>query len=237
MTRPADMEFIKYAQGYSDAMADSGMFRPLTVGMQYRMLEVSIGFVNMAMWHMDDPDLLHDVAKFFCDWTCETIKILLDKHEFDAVWLDDDLAFKTGTFISPVMLKEYVFPYHHQIVETAKSYGLPAMFHSDGNLSSILDDIIDSGFVSIHPLERLAFDIRSARKVVGDRIAVMGNVDIDFLEAGDPEQCYQETRALIKELGPNNFILASGNSIAAAVKPENLRAMSRALLEQVSGNH
>ena len=232
LPRPADLPIINYVKGWSDAMSDSNMFRALLVGMQYRMLEVSIGLENMAIWHVEKPDLLHAAAQFFCDWTCEAIRMVLDKFPFDAVWLDDDLAFKTGTFVSPVMLKEYVFPYHRKIVATAKSYGLPTMFHSDGNLSSILNDLIDSGFVSIHPLERLAFDIRSARNVVHDRITVMGNIDIDFLEKGEPDLCYNETASLIKELGPRRFILASGNAITANVKIENLKAISRAVLEQ-----
>ena len=232
LPRPSKMPFANYAQGWSEAMENSNMFRALLVGMQYRMLEVSIGFENMAMWHIEQPKLLHAAAQFFCDWTCEAITMILEKFPFDAVWLDDDLAFKTGTFISPVMLKEYVFPYHRQIVELVKSFSLPTMFHSDGNLSSILDDLIDSGFCSIHPLERLAFDIRSARSVVGDRITVMGNVDIDFLEAGDTETCYNEAASLIRELGPRRFILTSGNAITANTKIENLRAMSRAILEQ-----
>ena len=234
MPRPAEMQFVNYAEGWWKAMEGKDMFAAMFVGMQYRMLEVSIGFENMAVWHIEMPELLRAAGQFFCDWTCEAIAMILDKFPFDAVWLNDDLAFKTGTFVSPAMLKEYVFPYHRQIVETVGSYGLPCMFHSDGNLSSILEDLIDLGFASVHPLERLAFDIRSARKVVGDRITVMGNVDIAFLEAGTAEQCYQETAALIKELGPRRFILASGNSITANVKVENLKAMSQAVLEQSS---
>ena len=232
MPRPADMPLACYAEGWSLGMETTDMFRALAVGMQYRMLEVSIGFENIAVWHMDMPDLLHAAARFFCDWTCEAIRMILDRFPFDTVWLNDDLAFKTATFISPAMLREYVFPYHREIVDCVRSYGLPTMFHSDGNLAAILDDLIDSGFVSVHPLERLAFDIRAARALVGDRIAVMGNVDIDFLEEGDPELCYRETAELIEELGPGRFILASGNSITGNVKPENLKAMSRAVLDQ-----
>lgn len=232
LPRPDKMPFAQQIKPWCDAMSQNNMFHILAVGMQYRMLEVSVGFENIATWSVEQPKLLHACAQFFCDWTCEAIKMILDRHPLDAVWLDDDLAFKTSTFISPAMLREFVFPYHRQIVKMVSSYNLPTMFHSDGNLSQILDDLIETGFVAIHPLEKLAFDIRSARKKLGDRITLIGNVDIDFLERGKPELCYQEAASLIKELGPKRFILSSGNSITANVRAENLKQMSRAVLEQ-----
>ena len=230
LIRPKDVPFAQYVPAWSRAMGHTDMFLALAVGMQYRMLEVSIGFENMAMWSIEQPDLLRACAGFFCDWTCEAIAMILDRCHFDAVWLDDDLAFKTATFVSPAMLREFVFPYHRQIVDLVSSYKLPTLFHSDGNLEAILEDLIASGFVALHPLERLAYDIRSVRKKVGYRITVMGNVDIDFLEDGDPQKCFDETQSLIGELGPRRFVLTSGNSITHNVKPENLKAMSRALL-------
>ena len=230
--RPGNVPFAEYVEPWFDAMDRHNLFRVLVVGMQYRMSEVSVGFENMAFWHVDHPDLLHAAARFFCDWTCEALRMILDRCAFDAVWLDDDLAYKGGTFVSPDWLREYTFPYHRQIVEVAHSYGLPALFHSDGNLGEIIEDLIDAGFVSIHPLERLALDIRTVRREVGCRVTLMGNVDIDFLERGDPSHCYDEAASLIRELGPRRFILASGNCITANVKADNLREMARAVREQ-----
>lgn len=232
--RPSETLFASCLPAWSEAMDKTDMFRSLLVGMQYRLLELTIGFENMAMFSIDNPELLHACASFFCDWTCEAIRMILDRCEFDAVWLDDDLAFKTGTMVSPAMLREYVFPYHRKIVETAKSYGLPTLFHSDGNLEAVIDDLIDVGFASLHPFERLAFDIRDARKKIGHRITLMGNLDIDYLVAGSPETCYNEAASLIAELGPRKYILTSGNCITASVLPENLKAMSRAVLSQKS---
>ena len=65
LPRPADLPIINYVKGWSDAMSDSNMFRALLVGMQYRMLEVSIGLENMAVLHTKQPDLLYAAAQFF----------------------------------------------------------------------------------------------------------------------------------------------------------------------------
>lgn len=230
--KPSEVPFALYMPAWSKAMSNTNMFRAVAMGMQYRLLEVTVGFENMAIWPIEQPDLLHACASFFCDWTCESIRLIFDRCELDAVWFDDDMAFKTSTFVSPAMLREFVFPYHRKIVETVSSYNVPTLFHSDGNLEKVLDDLIDVGFVALHPLERLAFDIRNARKKLGHRVTLMGNVDIDFLEAGTPEQCFDEAASLIAELGPRKYILTSGNSITKNVLPENLKAMSRAVLSQ-----
>lgn len=232
LPRPRDFPLAQYVDPWCKALEPCGLFQALIVGMQYRMLEVSVGFENMAIWAVEQPELLHACAGFFCDWTCEAIRLILDRCRFDAVWLDDDLAFKTGTFVSPAWLREYTFPYHRRIVDLARSYGLPTLYHSDGNLFQILDDLIATGFVSLHPLERLAMDIRDVKKTYGHRITLMGNVDIDFLERGEPEKCYEEASDLIRDLGPERFILTSGNCITANVKVENLRQMARAVRDQ-----
>jgi hypothetical protein len=237
LRRPSEMPIVHYVEGFCEVMQKNDMFNPLLVGMQYRMLECSIGFENIGLWCIEQPQLLHDIAQFFCDWTCENIRFYLDRFEFDALWLDDDVAFNSGTFLSPEKNREFVFPYHKQIVDVAKSYGLKTMFHADGNLSAIMEDLLDLEFASIHPLEDLKqeqfpFDIHAAREQYGDRVTVMGSVPMVLLESGDPEPCYDYAKNLIDTLGPARFILASGNSVTPFTKTDNLRAMARAVLEQ-----
>jgi len=90
-------------------MQENDMLGALLVGIAYRMVEVSIGFENIDVWHMDTPDLLHTPARLFCGWTCVAITMLLDRFSFDTVWLDDDLAFKffcnVSRLLNPVVKK------------------------------------------------------------------------------------------------------------------------------------
>ena len=64
------------------------------------------------------------------------------------------------------------------------------------------------------------------------KITVMGNVPVDLLGRGTVEQVVRETKRLlltVSAVGPH--IMASGNTIASAVKPENYAAMVRTTLE------
>jgi uroporphyrinogen decarboxylase len=61
---------------------------------------------------------------------------------------------------------------------------------------------------------------------VGDRVCVVGNLDVDLLCRGSAEQVRQSTRDLIHRVSPGGgHILSSGNSITSAVQPENFRVM------------
>jgi uroporphyrinogen decarboxylase len=59
---------------------------------------------------------------------------------------------------------------------------------------------------------------------------LLGNVDLNLLGMGSPEAVDQEVRELIREVGPGGgYIVTSGNSLAAYLLPENVRALSRAV--------
>jgi uroporphyrinogen decarboxylase len=101
------------------------------------------------------------------------------------------------------------------------------MKHTDGNIWSICDMIVESGIDCLGPLEPGAnMDLYEVKKKYGDRICVLGNVDVDLLSRGSKEDVINSTKGLIQRVGPGGgYILSSGNSISSSVKPENFIAM------------
>ena len=72
-------------------------------------------------------------------------------------------------------------------------------------------------------------DIRSVKREYGDRLCLLGNVDLNLLGMGTPEEVEAEVRGLIEDVGPGGgYILSSGNSLAGYLLPENVMAMSSA---------
>lgn len=64
----------------------------------------------------------------------------------------------------------------------------------------------------------------------GDRICLLGNVDLNLLGLGTPEEVEQEVHGLIRDVGPGGgYIVTSGNSLAGYLKPENVLALSQAV--------
>jgi uroporphyrinogen decarboxylase len=73
-------------------------------------------------------------------------------------------------------------------------------------------------------------DIREVKRRYGDRVCVIGNVDLNILGMGTPEETDREVRELIHDLAPGGgYMISSGNSLASYLKPDCILAMSRAI--------
>jgi len=146
---------------------------------------------------------------------------------FDVFCTTDDFAFKTGLFFSPDIFRELMVPRYRRLMEKVT---IPWILHSDGNIGEAVQMIIDLGAAGIHPNEKGAMDIRAMKRDHGDRVCLLGNVDLNILGMGTPEDADREVRELIRDLGPGGgYMVSSGNSLASYLKPECVLAMSGAV--------
>jgi uroporphyrinogen decarboxylase len=181
-------------------------------------------FFSLALY--DQPDLVDEVLHRYATWSAAVMKNVCAMG-FDFVWTADDIAFKTGLLLSPKMFRERILPHVRKVAENVT---LPWIFHSDGNLWEVMDDLLDLGISGLHPIEPDAMDIREVKQKLGRRICLVGNVNVNTLSAGTPEQVAEEVRGLLRDLAPGGgYILSSGNSLASYCKIENVRAMVETL--------
>lgn len=75
-----------------------------------------------------------------------------------AVVLAEDLAGTQGPLVAPDFAIAELVPRYERIVRAARSLGLPAIFHSDGDIRPLLPAISRAGFVSVHAGGGLHFD-------------------------------------------------------------------------------
>ena len=142
---------------------------------------------------------------------------------FDLVWTADDIAFKNGLLLSPKMFRERILPHVRKVAE---SINIPWILHSDGNLTAVLDDLVDLGISGLHPIEPAVMDIRALKQRYGKRLCLIGNVDVHTLSAGTPAQVEAEVAGLLRDVAPGGgYMLSSGNSLASYCRLENIRAM------------
>jgi uroporphyrinogen decarboxylase len=109
-----------------------------------------------------------------------------------------------------------------------KELDLYVIKHTDGNLWSILDMIIDSGIDCLDPIDPQAgMDLAEVKAKYGARVALKGNVDCaELMSFGTPEEVIESTKEVLRIGMPGGgFILSSSNSIHSTVKPENYAAM------------
>jgi uroporphyrinogen decarboxylase len=77
-----------------------------------------------------------------------------------------------------------------------------------------------------HSYEDVIIPVQEFQTRYGDRLAVLGGLDVNILSASTPEQVREKARFLIETCGSRGrYALGSGNSIPSYVPPENYLAM------------
>jgi|LSQX01.2.fsa_nt_gb uroporphyrinogen decarboxylase len=104
-----------------------------------------IGFEPLCYMLLDDPALVRAVADRVGECELALYEALVEFEQVGALWLNDDLGFKTATMISPADLRQYVFPWHTRLVECAHAHGKPVMLHACGNVTGVMEDLIATG--------------------------------------------------------------------------------------------
>jgi uroporphyrinogen-III decarboxylase len=74
-------------------------------------------------------------------------------------------------------------------------------------------------------------DIRKFKELVGDRMAVMGDVPSSLFVAGTPDDIYSYVKELVRDVGPTGLLLCPGCDAPLDAKPENMEAFVAAARE------
>lgn len=117
------------------------------------------------------------------------------------------------------------------VKEAASTIGKPWIYHSDGNFQLLLDDIIDIGAYGIHPIERGSMDTRWLKETYGDKLCMVGNVDINYILKDAPlEEVDQEVKNCMDLLGKGGrYIISDSNSIPEWCTAQNVIEMGKAV--------
>jgi len=191
------------------------------------------GTTNFLMDMIDNPKFVHELIEVCLSYDIPAMQRMIAAG-VDVVVFGDDYADKHSTMMSPAHFKEYIFPNLKRCVDAAHEAGAYVVKHTDGNIMSVIDMIIDSGIDGLNPLEPQAgMDIGLIKEQYGDRIAIVGNIDCGYLLSQAPvEEVRRVTRETIEIAAPGGgYCLSSSNSIHSSVKPENFLAMVETLRE------
>ncbi len=203
---------------------------------------VNVGYIFMAPWMLmglenfcmalaaGDP-LVAKVIDRVGRTQRRVAENLLQYDCVGAIRMPDDLGHTGGTMVAPKFLRQYIFPWHKQIGEMVHAKGLPYLYHSDGRLYDVIDDLIECGFDALHPCEPASMDIELLKSKYGDRLCLCGNINLDStLTLGTPEEVEEEVKLRIRTIAPGGgYCCGSSNSIPEYVPFDNYVAMIEAI--------
>ena len=186
-----------------------------------------MGYENLCYQLHDTPDLVDAMFARIGAILHEVARVLV---QFDRVAIllgGDDMGYKTGTMIGAATLIEKSFPWHRKNAQLAHESGKLYLLHACGNLLEVMDSLIDYvGIDGRHSFEDTIEPVVLAKQRYGDRIALLGGIDVDFLCRAPERAIRQRVRDTLDVCHPGGgYCLGSGNSVTNYIPVENYLAM------------
>jgi uroporphyrinogen decarboxylase len=224
-----DVTFIDNMKRFVDKYGGSGYALYYRTRMGCAGVLNSMGLDNFSYALLDDPKLVDMLMCIYAEWVIE----LLEKTQgigFDFLWFSDDLAYKSGPMFAPQVFRDVFLP---PMREICRHIQLPWVFHSDGDLMPIIEDLLSLGMDGLNPIEPGPMDINLLKERYGKRICLLGNIDLHrTLTQGTTKEVEEEVRQRIESVGKGGgYIIASSNSITDYCKLENVFAFRDAVLK------
>jgi len=186
---------------------------------------MAMGFRRFFQRFVDDPAFIHRLLASRTAW-CIAMYQEAVRLGAEVVVLGDDAGQRGGPMISPRMWREHVLPYHRRIVG---ALDVPVIWHSDGNIASLLPMAVEAGFAGIHGLDPLAgMDLGQVKRAFGEDLVLVGNVDVRVLCAADLQAVRDEVDRCIAQGAPGGgYMLATCNSIFEGMNPRAVAELFR----------
>ena len=219
---PLAVKAVKEAMG--DEVLVGTMVGPSGWGFDY----IS-GFHNwetFAVQLHERPHELHEIAEKLTRDVVALTDQLADVG-CDFVLLLNDVGCNRGIFIRPEQFAELVTPYTQRQAEHIAGRGMIPMWHSDGNLMSILDQILSFGVKLLHSIDPMAgMDIAEVKPLTYGKMAIMGNVQNSLLQYGPKEAIRESAEYCLTHAAPGSgYVFAESNSVFNGIPLENYEYM------------
>lgn len=190
-----------------------------------------MGLTNFCMALYEDPELIEELLDRIGRSLVAICERIVTHEKLGIYRFGDDLGFTQGTMISPEAIRRYIMPWQKKVVDVVHKNGKKFLLHSCGRLNDIMDDLI--GYVGIdakHSYEDKGTPVTEAKKLWGDRIAILGGLDVDFLCRADEKAIYDRTMETLKICSAGGgYAAGSGNTITSYMPVKNYLAMVKAV--------
>jgi uroporphyrinogen decarboxylase len=175
---------------------------------------------------VDHPDLVDEWLQARNRAELRRAAAIADPGLIPIVLTYDDIAYKNAPLFSPAWLRQHWVPCLKRLVDAWHARDTICLFHSDGNLWPVLDDLVAAGIDGLNPLEVLAgMTVKSVRERY-PKLFLTGGVDVSqLLPLGTPEQVRRACRQNIADADGRGYLMGSSTELHWDVKLGNAIAM------------
>jgi uroporphyrinogen decarboxylase len=147
------------------------------------------GFENLCVMMLDEPAFVLEMAEFWAEYALELLKRTLEFAVPRHVRINEDMAYKAHSMISPEMTRKFILPAYRKWVTALKRGGVPVIeVDSDGYIGELIPLWIGEGIDCCSPVEVAAYnDIVEYRREFGTDMAFLQGIDKRVIARGGIE--------------------------------------------------
>lgn len=186
-------------------------------------------FFSYAIY--DDPVSIERLLEANTENCYRAAKIAAEANLAPIYFIGDDIAYKGKLMFSPEFLRRTFIKSLAKCCEPVKAAGQKVIFHSDGYVMDILDDMIEVGIDGLNPIEPLAgMDVGEIKRRYGKNLVLVGGVDCSqLLPRGSVEDVVKGTKKVLREGGHGGgLLIGSSSEIVPSTPVENVLAFYEA---------
>ncbi|MCM8757042.1 MAG: hypothetical protein NC823_00995, partial [Candidatus Omnitrophica bacterium] len=171
-------------------------------------LRHQLGFDLFCYLEQDEPGLVSEYLELRTRMNVVICQTIADRQLSPVVLTYGDIACKQRLLHSPAFLRREFFPRLKRLNDAWHEHGLVCLFHSDGYLMEVMDDLVAAGIDGLNPIETVAgMSLKELKERYGNKIFLAGGIDISQLMAlKSPEEVKEVCRQAIKDAYPGYFI-------------------------------
>jgi uroporphyrinogen decarboxylase len=196
---------------------------------------MAMGFESFFTRLVENPRYVHRLLELRTEW-CVAMYRKAVSLGAELLVLGDDAGQASGPMVSPAMWREHIWPYHVHIVDALDA---PVVWHSDGNVETLLPMAVEAGFSGFHGMDPGAgMNLARIRTEYGRDLVLVGNVDTRVLCGSNLDAVRSEVDRCLEQGGQGGgYMMATCNSIFEDMNPAAVAELFRYEELVVGGNH
>ena len=175
----------------------------------------------------DEPEKVKAEAENNVNHTLAFGERLRAHGGLDGFALCSDYCLNVGPFLSPGQFSEFVTPYLARLIAGYRDMGFYTIKHTDGNIMPILDQLMQAHPHALHSIDPQAgVDIAAVKRLYGDQVCLIGNVNCGVLDTGTDAECAAAVRYALRHGMPGGgYIFSTSNCVYTGMRLSRYEAM------------
>ncbi len=188
-----------------------------------------VGMETLMVYFHTEPEFVREVLHRIMDFQLGVARHYADQG-VEFVALGDDLGTQTGPLLGPRIVEDFLLPEYRRLCGFYAERNVRIIFHSCGDVSSVLNVFMDLGVDVLNPVQATANNLGDIRIRTADRMALQGGVPSAIGVDGTPDDVRNVVRERIRQLGAAGGYFCTWDQ-AMPFKPENVAALEEAIAE------